>query len=365
MILLDTLSDPAARRTLIGHVRLIGLFALVFAVVCATLSLALRSVSPAPDMLVLTPKLEHFQANTDKYDTVFLGTSRTFYHIIPDLVEDGAADAGCPGLSVYNFGVFGLTGAEQDWLLDAVLEADGVRQVILEDPLPQPREFAETMTERARYFSAPAGYDAAIDSVSSYPESVPKRIFRSGIFAFGAAYDLSGVGRGSALAFPEAQPPAPHTFDMSEDGFEALGDKMTDGIQARRDEFLSNPDGFTEALDLYGRTSPNIDARAAYMIGKLRKVEAAGKTAALYISPDLLELDRTAQVGKRVAETAPGLSVLNFNRPDAYPDLFERDVWYDFSHLSRSGAERLSRKAGAELCRAQTGTGEGGVNAIR
>lgn len=365
MILLDTLSDPVARRTLIGRARLVGLFALVFAGVCAALSLTLRSVSPAPDMLVLTPKLEHFQTNADEYDTVFLGTSRTFYHIVPDLVEAGAAEAGCPGLSVYNFGVFGLTGAEQDYLLDAVLESDSVQRIILEDPLPQPRQFSEAMTERARYFSAPAGYGAVMGSVSSYPESFPKRIFRSGIFAFGAAYDLSGVGRGAALAFPEAEPPVPHTFDMSEDGFEALGDKMTDGIQARRDEFLSRPEGFEEALDLYGRSSPNIDARAAYMIGKLRQVEAAGKAASLYISPDLLELDRTAQVGKRVAETAPGLSVLNFNRPDAYPDLFERDVWYDFSHLSRSGAERLSRKAGAELCQAQTGAGEVGVNAVR
>lgn len=365
MILLDTPSDPVARRTLIGRARLIGLFALVFAGVCAVLSLTLRSVSPAPDMLVLTPKLEHFQANAEDYDTVFLGTSRTFYHIVPDLVEAGAAQAGCPGLSVYNFGVFGLTGAEQDQLLDAVLESESVQRVILEDPLPQFRQFSEAMTERARYFTTPSRYSASIDSISSYPESLPKRVFRGGIFAYGAAYDLSGVGRAAGLAFPEADSAARHSFDMSEDGFEALGAKMTDGIQARRDEFLSSPDGFDEALDLYGRDSPNLDARAAYMIAKLRKVEAAGKDAALYISPDLLELDRTAQVGKRAAVMAPDLSVLNFNRPDIYPNLFERDVWYDFSHLSRAGAERLSRTAGAELCDTQTGAGEGDANAVR
>lgn len=365
MILLDTLSDPAARRSLIDRTRLTGVFVLVFALVCAVLSVTLRSVSQAPDMSVLSPKLEYFQAHSSEYDTVFLGTSRTFYHIIPDVVETGAAQAGCSGLSVYNFGVFGLTGAEQDWLLESILEVENVQRVIVEDPLPQPREFSEATTQRARYFNAPTGYGAAIDSVASYPESLPKRVFRTGILAYGAAYDLSGVGRAASLAFPAADPSAKQTFDMSESGFEALGAKMTDGIQARRDEFLSDPDGFEQALDLYGRDSPNLDARAAYLIDKLGKIEAAGKSAALYISPDLLELDRTAQVGKRVAAIAPASSVLNFNRPDIYPELFEREVWYDFSHLSRAGAERLSQTVGRALCETQNEAEEGKPDAVR
>ena len=365
MFQLDAILDPSARRALFGRVRLVGLFLLVFASVAAALSVGLRAVSASPDMVVLSPKLEHLKTNADRYDTVFLGTSRTFYHIVPDFVEAGAAQAGCRNYSVYNFGVFGLTGAEQDWLLEEVLALGAIRRVILEDPLPQPRDPGETTTQRGRFFHGPEDYAPAMSSIASYPESALKRVYRTGVLGIGALYDLSGVGRGAALAFPEATPSAPHVFDMIEDGFEALGSKMTPGIQARRDEFLAQPERFEEALDLYGRTSPNIEARADYMSAKLDRVEAAGKSAALYISPDLLELDRTAQVGFSVAERSPQATVLNFNRPDAYPELFERDVWYDFSHLSRAGAEQLSRKVGAELCAAQTSSGEGALHAVR
>ena len=74
-------------------------------------------------MRVLSPKLTAYQARASEFDTVFIGTSRTFYHIVPDDLETAVEAAGCPRPNVFNFGVFGLTGAEQDWLVERVLEA--------------------------------------------------------------------------------------------------------------------------------------------------------------------------------------------------------------------------------------------------
>lgn len=338
-----------------AHIRLVFLFTLVFAVVAAGLSLYMRATSPMPAMVVLSPKLEIYRTDAGKYDTVFIGTSRTLYHIVPETIAQASEDAGCEAPSVFNFGVHGLTGAEQDWLIKEVLKAgkDHLTRIILEDPLPEARTPADVSSTRARFFHGPALYKANLDSILSFPESTPKRLFRSGIFAYGVGYDLSGVGRAADRAFPEAETAG--TSDIPkfrrEHGFEALDEVTSDSIEARHQDFLSQPEKFAEALEKYSwGDSPNLVARANYMIGKLRTLEQEGLEVALYVSPDPLELDRTPQVGKKVAELAPDIPVFNYNRPDAYPALFERDIWQDFSHVSRAGANILSTQIGTDFC---------------
>lgn len=343
------------------------LFAIGFVVVAIPLSLGLRAATPMPDLLVLSPKLEAYKAAPDKYDTVFIGSSRTFYHILPDAVEAGAAQAGCPGWNAYNLGVFGLTGAEQDWMIDQVITAGGgsLKRIVIEDALPNERTLDGVTTNRARFFSSPDMWPAQIASITSYPESLPKRVFRGGMFALGTGFDLSGVGRGAELLFPPGDPEEPESFDLSNDGFEALGSIMTPDIEARRKDFEDKPDQFKQDLALYGAHSDeDVSARAAYLAQRLDRLNARGLNAALYISPDLPELDRTPRTGEAV-KALGDYKVLNFNRPDVYPELFERDLWFDFSHFGETGARMLSRKVGAEYC-AMSSTGKDTVaNAVR
>jgi hypothetical protein len=329
------------------------LFAIGFVAVAVPLSLGLRKATPMPDLLVLSPKLKAYQDAPEKYDTVFVGTSRTFYHIVPDEVERGAADAGCPDWNVYNLGVFGLTGAEEDWMVDQVLAAGGdtLKRIVIEDPLPNARELSEVTTDRARYFNDPALLPAQIEAITSYPESLPKRVFRAGMQALGMGFDLSGVGRGAAIAFPPGVTPDPMTFDLSKDGFEALGSILTPEIEARRKDFEDHPERYAEELARYGAHSDeDVTARAAYLAERLDRLTARGLNAALYISPDLPELDRTPRTGEAVKALPGNYKVLNFNRPDVYPDLFDRDLWFDFSHFGETGARKLSYQVGSEYC---------------
>ena len=345
-----------------------ALFAIGFVAIAVPLSLGLRAAAPMPDLLVLSPKLDAYKAAPEKYDTVFIGSSRTFYHIVPDEVERGAAEAGCPGWNVYNLGVFGLTGAEEDWMVDQVLDAGGdhLKRIVIEDALPNERTVDGVTTDRARYFSSPDMWPAQVASIASYPESLPKRVFRAGMFAIGTGFDLSGVGRGAELAFPPGVKPAPQTFDLSHDGFEALGSVMTPDIAARRKDFEDHPERFAEELARYGAPSDeDVTARAAYLAERLDRLTARGLNAALYISPDLAELDRTPRTGAAV-EALPGeRTVLNFNRPDAYPGLFERDLWFDFSHLGETGARELSAQVGREYCTRSNPQKETADNAVR
>lgn len=345
------------------------IFAAGFAACASGLSLALRANAPMPDMLVLSPKLDAYRATAKKFDTIFIGTSRTFYHIVPDEVEAGAAAAGCPKLDVFNFGVFGLTGAEQDWLIQEVIAAGGssLRTVVIEDPLPNSRDFGEATSDRARYFLAPSLWPAQIDSIRAFPESLAKRAFRGGVLGWGLVFDLSGTGRASAAVFPPAMAAAGEVDPayLVDDGFEALGSVVNEGILARRAAFLGDAPGFAAALSRYGAQSgERVEARADYLARRLAAIEAHGLNAALYISPDLAELDRTPRTGEAVRALPDQPTVLNFNRPNAYPQLFQRDLWYDFSHLGEAGARRLSFLAGEELCAASPAL-RGSADAVR
>ncbi len=344
------------------------LFAGAFTICAALLSQALRALTPMPQMAVLSDKLDAWKASAADYNTVFIGTSRTFYHIDPERVDAAAALAGCPDVRAFNFGVFGLTGAELDWLVGEILSAPGANllTVVLEDPLPQPRTMDEATNERARWFHGPAYWSGALANIESYPESLPKRIFRTGMFAYGAAFDLSGAGLGAALAFPPAGPANAESLDLSRRGYEPLGSVLTDNIVARREDFLNDPDGFTRALGRYGSPSDEaVEARAAYIAERLRALAARGVDAAFYVSPDLVELDRTPRVGEAVQALDPALAVLNYNRPDQYRDIFERDVWHDFSHLLPEGAERLSAHIGADLCTSMSRNSGEPADAVR
>ncbi len=345
-----------------------ALFAGTFTICAALLSLGLRAATPMPYALVLSDKLDFWRENAANYDIVFIGTSRTFYHIDPKAVNEAAALSGCPDMRVFNFGVYGLNGGELNWLVNEVLSAPGtdLDSVVLEDPLPQPRALSETTNTRARWFHGPAYWDSALDNIVSYPESLSKRIFRTGIFAYGAAFDLSGAGLGAERMFPPGKTwPMPNDY-LHMDGYEPLGSVPAPNILDRRKEFLDDPERFTAALNLYGAPSDeDVAARAEYLAAHLRAIEARGITTALYVSPDLAELDRSPRVGAAVAATAPDLTVLNYNRPDQYPDLFVRDEWHDFGHLMPSGAERLSAYVGADLCSSLKQADGGARNAVR
>ncbi|KCZ94485.1 hypothetical protein HJO_03885 [Hyphomonas johnsonii MHS-2] len=344
------------------------LFAGVFVVCAASISTILRHRAGVPEMSVLSPKLAAYQSQPDAYDTLFVGTSRTFYHIVPEVIESSAAEYGCPDLRVFNFGVFGLTGAEQDWLVDQILDAGQghLRAIVLEDPLPEARATREATSTRARFFNSTGNAGRRIASIMSYPESIAKKVYRIGVLGYGMAYDLSGVGRAATVAFPAAVPDVPETLNLSQDGFEALGSVPTDDILARHKDFEDNPAKFADALARYGAPSnEKVEPRAVYIASRIKALEARGINAALYISPDPLELDRTPRVGEAVRALMPETTVIDLNRPDEYPDLFERGIWFDFSHVGEEGARRLSRHAGQELCEGLKQGRRGVTDAVR
>ncbi|MEA3208643.1 MAG: hypothetical protein QOE70_1700 [Chthoniobacter sp.] len=81
---------------------------------------AIREALPYPEALVVREKMEHFAQRHDDYDTIFLGSSRIYYQVIPPLFDQAAAEEGLPTKS-FNAGVAGMRPPEDAYFLDYLL----------------------------------------------------------------------------------------------------------------------------------------------------------------------------------------------------------------------------------------------------
>ncbi|MEM6899616.1 MAG: hypothetical protein AAF583_07605 [Pseudomonadota bacterium] len=333
---------------------LVALFALAFAVVAVPLSLALRARAPAPAMIVLSPKLEIYSERPKAFDTVFVGTSRTYYHIVPRIIENAVEAAGCKRPSVFNFGVFGLTGAEQSWLIEKIQRiGDGaLSHLVFEHALPEARNFAQVTDVRSRYFHGPAHYSSISKSIWSMPEIGPKRIFRGGIAILGIGYDLSGIGRASEALFPSTEDALDETETfLRESGFSALDEEVVPDIIERGLAFSADPEAFARLKAQ--RTSedlPNAPARASYLAEQAAALTVNGIRNGIFFPPNILDEDPKRRLVTAIEIASPETIVIDYSRPEEYPDLFIQSLWFDDAHLGREGATLLSAEVGKDLC---------------
>lgn len=120
---------------------------------CLT-AIGLHLALPAPDIAGLTPKLRFIAAHADQIDTLFIGTSRVYHALNPQIFDETTAAAGLPTHS-YNFGVNGMSAPETFCVMDQILAAKprNLRWVFLEfDDLQVTISPDDLRTRRAVYW---------------------------------------------------------------------------------------------------------------------------------------------------------------------------------------------------------------------
>ena len=100
--------------------RSIALFALAAVCFCVTSLVTGRSL-PEPDLGQVGEKLAWFDAHRDDYDVLFVGSSRVFRGVVPEVFDREMARRGHPVRS-FNFGVSGMAGYETSALARRILD---------------------------------------------------------------------------------------------------------------------------------------------------------------------------------------------------------------------------------------------------
>jgi hypothetical protein len=106
----------AALRRSLRPLRCFAAFAAAFIAVCA----AIHRTLPLQDVPTVWEKLTHLAAHGSDYDTLFIGSSRIYYQIIPRLFDELSATQGLPTRS-FNAGVAGMRPPEDAFLFDQIL----------------------------------------------------------------------------------------------------------------------------------------------------------------------------------------------------------------------------------------------------
>lgn len=335
---------------------LVGLALAGFSAVAALL----HPLVPWPDERAMRAKYEHFAAHKDEFDAVYIGSSRMLRGIDPRIVDAELEARGKPFRS-FNFGLDGMMALESDFVMRELLELAPARLrfVLFEantwyggfdnpgtDPHSQRSVYWHTLPQTAK----------ALETLWLSDKPVWERFTLAGTHVEVMAWKLVNYGQGTRMLArirgtdaDEIGAEIPVEVIAQGRGYQPM-EGLTDKAHTEgREVFLVAPEKY---LEMYAKI-PAANAAPAklstYNFDALRSqyqtTQSHGAKLVYVVmptwegTPDLLAL--------RAAGHVPVLFF--FNDPERYGSLFELDRRHDRGHLSRLGAEDLSRLIAASL----------------
>jgi hypothetical protein len=294
-------------------------------------------------------KLAWLAQNDATYDTLFIGSSRVFWHIIPREFDAAMAAAGQPTRS-FNLGYSSVRPPEDSYVLEkalagrkaplryVVVEADEVALEIRNEVAGTARLAYWHDLRRMRALISQALAEVGTDA--SWWANLDER--RDAFRLLGAHLRpflewASNLGRGEALlSKAQAERDWDNLVGVRRDGFTEEKDDALSAREAKRLRTeLKKPDesptiAFEASQDLFADMERRIAATGARMI-----VIVPPRTGTGRYLPD--------------PQRFPHLPVFDFSDQARYPELFEARHRYDSDHLNLTGAGVFTRLLAARL----------------
>lgn len=346
-----TLDTPVLnRRSLVAT----GLGLVAFLLVGFVVSVWHRASAPMPDIAVMSEKLADYAALEPRPDIVFLGSSQTFRHIDPAMIDSGLEACGL-AMTSYNFGVPALREPELRFIArDILAQPVRPRLVVIQNPLRAETESPNMMSARGRFFRGGEHLGPAMQDVQCYTGTRYGRT-RSLLNNLRAMLaEGFGLGRLADAVIP-ADPPAPPAYNEAyrrASGFHPVELDGNDHVVAR---LTQSP--MTDEILAAGRagagfvpSSQAADCRARQLTETLDAFRDAGVAVAYFVSPAPLDIAHDGPVTAAVRARNPSMPVLDFNTETTAQHYFQPGLWYDQAHMNGDGARQLSGEIAAALC---------------
>lgn len=328
------------------------LLAALFGVGFLTAAALVRSILPWPTEYGLQAKWEHFVRHKDEYDAVFLGTSRVFRGVDTPAIEDRLRERGHP-LRIFNFGVAGMRAFEEDHVLRRIvaLEPQRLRYVFLEGGPWSPRFVFEELTYSSRsvFWHTPRETLTALDAVRRMDAAPGEKLRLAATHVDLFLWRLASYGQARILldrlfsdeAGRARRAKALETIAVQE-GFQAADQHTGRSFMKGREHVLEDPREYEAQVALIEPATdsppPPETVTLAGVRGQRRLAAEHGLRLVYVIqpgyegTPERVLLQRQGEI-----ET-----LLDFNRPSRYPELFLLQNRYDEKHLNQRGARVFS-----------------------
>ena len=330
---------------------------LVFLFAAVVVAAAIGRVAPFPHMLIVTSKVAHFQNEGDEFDVLFLGSSRTYRQVIPELLEQEMAAAG-KKVKAYNLGIDGMRPPEDTYILEQALKkrTKPLRLVVVEcSPIRLAQRPEDRGTLRATYW-----HDLKRTLVlfrRAFLADTKKRNWgdRFGVVAKAwpdfqehAEYFLNSafsLGRGNTLLenwlFKGKQPELlARDIGPRRDGYRASehAEYMKGAQLADYEKQIAEMRAKPPRVDYGDRVSQD------ELREKQRIIEKAGGKMILLMPP--YTATRFFYPKFESGQTPP---VLDFSSLEKYPALYLPEHHSDSGHLNRPGSEIYTRAIARSL----------------
>ncbi|HYR58777.1 MAG TPA: hypothetical protein VEO95_09120, partial [Chthoniobacteraceae bacterium] len=316
----------------------------------------IREALPFPDIMLVKPKLDHLAAHHDEYDTLFIGSSRIYYQIIPALFDQLAAEQGLPTRS-FNAAIAGMRPPEDAYYFDYILRhpPKRLRWVFIELASVHTEMDPDKIgTVRAIYWhDLPRLWLIFQRALSSPRRLLPRRhtwlkALEAQLEPFGDFFahlplfirNETNLGGGSVftsrLIYATLRPPMPPRV--------TLGADLAGWIRTGRPEVMTGNElaDFEKALaqrrvaPAYHDRGDSISQQALETM--IAKIEKLGATPVLVVPPT---------TNKRNFYPAPEREkktvVLDFCDLEKFPELYENRYRLDTDHVNTEGARVFTR----------------------
>jgi hypothetical protein len=298
----------------------------------------------------IAAKLKFFTDHKDEFDTVIVGTSRLYYSASPEIFDATTRENGLP-TRTFNFGIDGMHPPENFYVLEQILKTKpkNLKWILLELGDIQTKWDNILGTQRAVYWHDwprtsltlrkalnPRGNANWLIKITRI--WLARRDFISNLTLFGKHF--TNVGR-VADFLPEAErerfADAASELGPHGDGYRAAGDPMSAERAVSFQQRLAQE--IKEATQKY--LDPATEKGYRQAAGQIR---AAGAAPVLVVTPIIF------QTTSRFRQSPPA-PIIAFNDAKKYPEFYDVALRIDDGHLTRPGAENLTRVLAREFVR--------------
>lgn len=327
-------------------------FTAAFVIACA----GIRAVLPEQRLPIVSPKLDWLAQHGDEYDALFIGSSRTFRQLLPEIFDAEMTAAGYP-VRAFNAGVDGMRPPEDTYMMEKILahRTRPLRYVLVEcNPIRLRQRAEDRDTLRAVYWHDNVRmmtmFRAAFfadPKKRSWGRRLEKIVEIWPDFTDHAGYWMlrnSNLGRGHDLLAEWLGVVPPKGNFKSGLGTRSDGHKPFDQGEVMSEKMTADYEKELAAMrSKAGRGTAGDVVSLAELRVKQRLIERAGGRMVLVIPPI---------IGDNIFRPKPGDGtppLLDFSNPEKYPELFMAKHHSDTGHTNNAGARIYTRLVAREL----------------
>lgn len=297
-------------------------------------------------------KLKFFAEHKDEFDTLFLGSSRIYYAISPEIFDKTTSEHGVR-TRTFNFGVDAMFPPENFYVLEQILKTKprNLKWVVIEmDEIHNKWTEKELGTQRVLYWHDwprtaltlkktldPRGDATWYKKIARL--WLARRTLATNVTLF--ARQFVNVGRGAALISSWGKTSASQAsteLGPKQDGYRPAGAAMSAERAADFSKRLAHE--VSEARPKF--VAPATDQAYRDSAARIREV---GANPVFVVTPIIL------QSAVNFRQAPPPAPLLVFNDSRKYPALFDTSVRIDDAHLTREGSEEFTRLLAQEFVR--------------